>query len=392
MPRRSSQPPSSPDASWHSECVTSTRTVPARAAFSSVLVFVLIGAAQALYGPVLPVLSRELGVSVGTAGLLISAHSVGALLGVLSAVPLRGRSLARWRAGVAVALLGVGAALLALATTWTAALLAAGLIGLGYGAITVGLNSLFAAGFGSRSAAMVNLLNALFGVGAIVGPLLVAATTPNARLPFVVVAVSALLLLPLAFALDDRVESAAPTEAPRAPRGPLVGFITLLALGVGVEASSIGWTATYLVGLGAAPQAAARFTALFFVMFTLGRLAVAPLSLRLAPPTIVLTTLALAVALLLVAHVPSVAPYALAALGAALAAVFPNTFTWASRAVQARQDATAVIVAGALLGSAVFPALVGQVVAFAGERAIPTALAALAAVTLLMAARLRRST
>ncbi|WP_245900899.1 MFS transporter [Deinococcus yavapaiensis] len=364
-------------------------TVSPRAALTSILVFVLIGATQALYGPALPSLSRQFGVSVSTAGLLISAHSLGALLGVLSAVPLQGRPFARWRAGVAVALLGVGAALLAVASSWSAALLAALLIGLGYGAITVGLNSLFAAGFGPRSAAMVNLLNALFGVGAVLGPLVVAAAPANARLPFVVIAASALLLLPFAVALDDRVASAPNTSRPRSPKGPLVGFIMLLALGVGVEASSIGWNATYLVSLGKTPQAAASFTALFFVLFTLGRLAAVPLSLRFAPPILVLVALTLAMGLLLVAHVPSAAPYALVALGGALAAVFPNTFTWASRAVQARQDATAVIVAGALLGSTIFPAVVGRAVALFGERAIPTTLATLAALTLTMALWMR---
>jgi len=55
-------------------------------------------------------------------------------------------------------------------------LAAAAVVGVGFGVLVVALNTLFAAGFGDRGAAMLNLLGACFGAGAILGPLAFAAS------------------------------------------------------------------------------------------------------------------------------------------------------------------------------------------------------------------------
>jgi len=369
------------------------RGVSTPAALIGSLAFVLIGGTQALYGPSLPGFSQLFGVPVSTAGLVISAHGLGALAGVLSSVPLAGHPLARYRTGVAVTLLAVGALLVGLTRLWPVALLGALVIGLGYGALTVGLNSLFATGFGKRGAAMVNLLNALFGIGAILCPLLVGRATGNVGFPFLVVALGAGLLAPLAFSLDDRVP--VPATAQEAPsdqgKSLLVGFLVLLALGSGIEASSSGWNATYLVALGQTPATAASFTSLFYVVFTAARLTAVPLSLRLSSFTLVGAALALAAVLLLLAQVPALAPYVLATLGGAVALLFPNTFTWLARTLPGARGGTALVIAGALLGGALFPALLGQAVAAFGERVLPNAMLALTVLALILAVWLHRN-
>lgn len=58
-------------------------------------------------------------------------------------------------------------------------LVAALLLGLGFGGIDYGLNVLFAEGFGHRSTAMLNILNAHFGVGAVIGPLVIGWLPPG---------------------------------------------------------------------------------------------------------------------------------------------------------------------------------------------------------------------
>ncbi|MCU0910774.1 MAG: hypothetical protein MUE98_05330, partial [Rhodobacteraceae bacterium] len=50
--------------------------------------FVLIGAAAALYGPALPAFARAFGLSVAEAGLLVSAHNMGGLVGLLASAAL----------------------------------------------------------------------------------------------------------------------------------------------------------------------------------------------------------------------------------------------------------------------------------------------------------------
>lgn len=360
------------------------RAVSTPEALVGALAFVLMGGVQALYGPSLPGLSQLFGVPISTAGLVISAHGLGTLAGVLGTVPLARHPLARYRTGVAVALLAVGALTVGLTTAWPVALL---------GALTAGLNSLFAVGFGKRGAAMVNLLNALFGIGAILGPLLIGRASGHSGWPFLVVALGAGLLAPFAFSLDDRVpEPAAAQQAPGDRRtGLLVGFLVLLALGVGIEASSSGWNATYLVALGQTPAAAAGFASLFYLVFTVARLAAVPLSLRLPSSTLVGAALLLAAVLLLLAQVPAAAPYVLVTLGGAVALLFPNTFTWLARTLPGTRGGTALVIAGALLGGALFPALVGRAVAAFEERVLPVAMLALTVPALILAVWLRRS-
>jgi len=368
------------------------RVVSASAAVIGALAFVLMGGVQALYGPSLPGFSQHFGLPVSTAGLLISAHGLGALAGVLSTVPLSGHPLARYRTGVAITLLAVGALLLGLTSVWPVALLGALVVGLGYGVLTVGLNSLFAVGFGQRSAAMVNLLNAVFGIGAILGPLLVGRDAGNVSWPFLVIALGAGLLAPFAFSLDDRLPVTTVTRAGSAhqSKGLVVGFLVLLALVVGLEASSSGWNATYLVALGQTPASAASFASLFYLVFTAARLFAVPLSLRLSAFTLVAASLALGAVLLLLAQRPALAPYALASLGGAVALLFPNTFTWLARTVPGARGGTALMIAGGLLGGALFPALIGQAVAVFGERVLPHAMLLLTVLALILAVWLRR--
>ena len=77
---------------------------------------------------------------------------------------------------VAVVLLVAGAAGIAFAPAWPVVLAAAFGLGVGFGVVVVEINVLFAEAFGQRATAMLNLLGACFGAGAVLGPLAVAAT------------------------------------------------------------------------------------------------------------------------------------------------------------------------------------------------------------------------
>lgn len=369
-----------------------TARVPAAAVATGFLSFVVMGAVQAMYGPSLPGFGETFRVDAATAGLALSVHAIGAMAGNLGAAPLEHLGLGRWRTGLAVAALGVGALLVGVAPGFAALLVGVALAGVGYGLLTVGLNGLFAVGFGPRSPAMLNLLNAVFGIGSAVGPLLVALLGgANIRLPFLAVALAAALLAPFALRLDDRVPPPPPGDVPRGATGLLVGFVLVLALGVGVEASSIGWGATYLVSLGAAPSVAATVTSLFFVAFTAGRALAAPLSLRVAPPALVGGALVAACLLLLLARLPGAAPAAIALLGLTLAPMFPGLFLWLNRALPHARRLNGVVLAGALIGAAVFPGLIGRAVDAWGANVIPTLLLGCTLATLAVLAGLWRA-
>jgi MFS family permease len=149
---------------------------------------------------------------------------------------------------------GLGAFAVASENGWYLTLLGAALIGMGYGLLTVGFNSLFARHFGDRGAVMVNVLNAVFGVGAIAAPLLFARTGGDIRTTFLVFGVLAALLVPLAVGIDDRASGDPDKEADAArPRQQNFAAALLLAtmlVAVGLEASLIGWGPTVLIEKG----------------------------------------------------------------------------------------------------------------------------------------------
>src|SRR5690606_4582272 len=68
----------------------------------------------------------------------------------------------------------LGSACLAMAPVWVVVLAAATIVGLGYGMLVVLLNLGFSRSFGHQGVSALNLLNAVFGVGAVAGPALLA--------------------------------------------------------------------------------------------------------------------------------------------------------------------------------------------------------------------------
>ena len=159
--------------------------------------FVVIGTLQALYGPAIPAFRIRFGVSPSVAGLALSADFAGALAGIVIYHLLRPLAGDRRLLVTCYAVMALGAGLFAISPQWPMALAASLITGFGSGGIDYGLNRLFATGFGRRSAAMLNLLNAHFGVGAVVGPALIGAVGA-ARFPWLFggVAAASLLLIP----------------------------------------------------------------------------------------------------------------------------------------------------------------------------------------------------
>lgn len=324
-----------------------------------------------MYGPALPGFTEMFELQPGAAGLIVSAHSAGAIIGILSGVPLARLPIARWRVGISFALMLAGALCIGAEISWGLSLAGGLVIGIGFGALALGINSLYAVGFGRRSPAMVNLLNAIFGIGAMLSPLLFLVDFARGGMPFLVLAGITAVLLPLGFKMDDRLPQADP-NAPRPGkrRAAFLAFIVLLALGVGVEAATVGYAATYLVSIGTSLDGATTATSLFFLLFMLGRLAVVPISLRVKSPQIVMGSLLLTTLLLLAANVVLIAPAVIVLLGAAIGIYFPNCFNWFNEVFASSSDGAAYLMASGLTGGTLIPAMVAQLVPLVGEQAI----------------------
>ncbi|WAZ25784.1 MFS transporter [Streptomyces cinnabarinus] len=353
--------------------------------------FVLLGVLQALYGPAVPAFREEFGLSPSGAGLGLSAHFVGGVAGVLLFDRAFGRIGNRRILGASFLLMAVGAAGFALAPVWPLALVMALLAGLGFGGVDYGLNQLFAVGFGRRSTTMLNILNAHFGIGAILGPVLIGLVGADRyRAVFLAFALAGLPLLLCLRGVSDQAPAPTGTEAEpggsrvlaRSLGSVLAVFIALYVLHVGIEAGVGGWEPTHLEAVGYGAGLAATATSLYWLMLTVGRFLVAPLALRFSPQAIITVSCAGMTVCLLLASVPAFAPYAYAGVGLFIAPIFPTGLPWLHRAAPRARRAGAVVIAASMAGGVVAGPALGKAIEWSGVRTVPLLLGAISALCL----------
>lgn len=336
--------------------------------------FVLMGAGQSLYGPAVPAFARDFGIGTGQAGLLVSAHWIGAAAGVALMYGLGDRVTPR----MTLAAMATGAGGIAAGLGWWPTLAAAIMFGVGYGLATVIYNRRFLAVFGARGPSMLAFLNAIFGVGAIGAPLVFVAIGGKPAAAFAVVA----MLAAATFALA-RVPPAAAAVAPRAgPFRPRTGILGFGALAIGTEACLIGLGPTGLIARGVTETGAAQLLSAFFTAFLAARLALVPLAGRVVPFVLLAAALTMvgACALALAAGGPV---WLFVAMGAAAALFFPAFYM--AGAVQMGADARVapLLVASGLAGGIVAPLVMGAIM---GETGNGIFFALVAALTLAAAA------
>ena len=371
--------------------------------------FVVIGAMQALYGPAIPAFRARFGVSPSMAGLGLSADFAGALAGVVIFHLLRSRLGDRKLLACSYGLISLGTAGFALASSWTLALTAALVTGLGSGGIDYGLNHLFAIGFGRRSAAMLNLLNAFFGVGAVIGPVLIGGVGA-ARYPWLFGGVAACALLVIPTVAGVHPEQAVPPELQepfserKGARVPgiqpgrrrigliVTAFVAIYVLYVAIESGVGGWEPTHLEAVGYSATFAATATAAFWLALTVGRFIAVPVSLRWPAPAIVTGCCAGMALFLLLATIPAAAPWAYGGLGLMCAPIWATGLPWLTRAAPRVAAASAYVMATSMLGGIVFPPLLGRAIEVAGVRSVPIILGAVALLCTVLSWWLRRAT
>ena len=383
----------SPEADATPRVFGTTATVAACAGF------VLLGALQAYFGPSIPALRTRFGLAPSGAGLALSMFFGGAVAGVLIGGTLHRRLRNGRLLLISFLLMAVGSLGFALAASWTLALAASLVLGFGAGGIDYGLNQMFSTGFGRRSPAMLSILNAHYGVGAIAGPLLISLLGGD-NYPYAFAGTAALLVV-VGFVLrrvgdgesaHDVAQQSAAVGSARILLPIIVAFLALYALQVAVETGVGAWEPTYLQLFGRGAQYAANATSVYWLMLTVGRFLVAPLTLRWSEPTIVCVSCLGTTACLALAAVPSLAPYALAGVGLFNAPVFPAGLPWLNRAASGvRWAATAAILAANLGGMAAGP-LLGLAIEVFGGGSVPWTLTLTSAVCVVLALWLRRAT
>lgn len=351
----------------------------------------LIGAMTACYGPLLPYLETRYGISRATAGAVLGADFGGSLAGVLWAIWAVRRLPNRVYLLLALGAVAAGSVLLAAASGWWQVLTGAAVAGAGFGVLDFTLNRLFTLAFEGRRGAMLNVLNAIFGAGAVLGPLVVALLARH-HLPWIFVAAAVLAAVvapPIALVRDDGPAAAPPGTRTRRPSPTVCLFTAAYLLYMGAEVGVSGWSPTHLKAVGYSATFADAVTSAFWLCLTIGRFLVVPVTLRVSPRRIVLAGIGAACAVLTLSLVTPFAPYGYALAGLALAPVWPTGLAWLA---ETHPDGPAInyLLVASMLGGAIFPYATGWIITATGARATPAVLAAFAAACLAVFARIPR--
>ncbi len=294
--------------------------------------FVLTGMANTMMGPLLPLLSNHWKLTDTQAGYLLAAQFGASILGVTLSSILVPKWGSRRTLILGMLVMGLGAATLGLGS-WILGMLAAGLVGTGFG-LTIPTTNLLVSDLNpDNRAAALNLVNFSWGLGAVSCPFLISALHRAGRTSLFGYGMLAVLIVLAVIvsrsALDVRRPATTAGNADRSAwRSPWVPVLAaIFFLYVGSEASVGGWIATYahrsVVGSG---EAWILTPSYFWATLLLGR-ALAPRVLR-RVPELLLARIGLALAatgivgFLAAANIWTIGiSVALAGLG--LAAVYP---------------------------------------------------------------------
>lgn len=374
------------------------------------------------YGAAVPGVSDSSGIGVATVGQLTAVHGVGAFIGLMVWVVVSRRYPTRRVARVSLATLLLGALLVAAnpiaarTPTGTGAFVAlaatVALIGVAFGVLIVATNTYLANRGGS--ARLLNSANGMYGVGAVVLPLVVGAA--DLRAAALVTAGLAAITLPALRAVPDlsgelrasAERTAARSAERRARRRAGEGgldrssresaravwhgngsrpWVWVFSVAIGAEIGTAAWAATHLVSLGVDEGRAATAVAGFFAAFTLARFVMGWIGDRWSRRSVVVGSNVIAACGAFAAAVVPVPSLAWVAVGIGVGPVFGTTLAWMT-AVTGDPDGTRRMNVGGAFGGVLLPGLVGVLVGAFGAGAIPWAIGGFALVAAGLAARL----
>ena len=344
--------------------------------------FLLMGALAAAYGPLLEHLARRFEISLPVASEVFSAHFAGALVGVLVSMWAMERASGRLSVWTALGCLGLGCAGVALAASWPAFLTGVFVIGLGFGALDLGLNQLVAHSEGRRRSALLNALNGAYGFGAVAGPLLISRLgEQHLVVLYTGAAVLAVALVPAAAGISGRLP-VVPRKGSGRPGLLVAIFLVAFVFYVGTETGVGGWMTSHLESVGLRSLDAASLTSGFWLAMAAGRLLAVLIPDRIPPSVVVIAGSAIASVALVVALSGRAAPYAYIVTGLAIAPIFPTGIAWLVKLRPGDSRSTSWLFPASMVGGVVIPAGIGFAVALLGIGWAPAILSAVAICTL----------
>lgn len=334
--------------------------------------FLITGIVMTFIGPMLPILAARWSLTDAQSGSLIFVQFFSSMFGMLVSGVSVQRQGYRFTLIAGALLMASGMALLA-SGSWGMGILAVSILGIGYGLTTPAGNLRTAEINPENSASALNVVNAVWGIGAMGSPFLVALAQREHRPAYFLYGTAgALLVLLLALLLTRFVpDTHAHIESPLGAKSlwtdsalPLV--CALFFVYVGTETSFGAWIATYARRVDSRAHVLATVTPSFYWgALLLGR-ALAPIFLRFRSAVAVARS-GLAIALLgglalVAAHEMNLVVVGALLAGLGLASIFPISVSllpgWFGPS--ARRASGAVFASGNI-GGAVVPWFVGEI-------------------------------
>lgn len=341
----------------------------------------LLGVYRSLFGPAYVLFVDRYGMGTEPFGVLVGMNGVGALLAVIFGGMVLPRLGYKQLLVIAFVSWSLGALGIALRPMYGWLLVAALVAGWGGGSLDIAINALFSHVF--VSATPLNLIHAAYGVGAIIGPLLVTlvvtlASGAGLALPYGIVGFAVALLLLLLVRLEPPAVPKPEATTSRAQVASLLwavmGFIVLYFCYVGIEVGVGNWLSVHLTPTFGAARAAS-FTSIYWATLTLGRFLAAPISKWLEPPQLLLAASVIMIVGFSLCFDPHIAPVGYALVGLGSAPMFPTGLLWLRSCFPTRAAAMiATVMVSATVGGIVLSWLFGVLVARFSVTVIPALL------------------
>ena len=346
------------------------------------LAFVLIGLEQGILGLFVAELGAQLRRSPEELGLFFALHGVGSAI-------VTGSALIGWlekrnnkRIAMASLALGAGGFLVVFGESWILKLVAAPLLGIGFGGLSMSFNTLFVTHFSQKNAGLLNVLNATYGLGAVAAPWLVSTGMYSGTEVFLAIAVLSLVVMIGAWGIDDRVPSNLPTIASEDSGTSKVAPLLVTAfLILFLEAGLTYWMPSLLAETSDNELIGASYMAAFFGWFVIVRLGAAALATWITTLGFALIGLSGVFASLLLVSTGFIPLSETSFIGAFMGLIFPNAYAWMLMTGHGGTALGAKLLLSAITGATVGPWLLGWVWPIFGDIAVLLTLASASALS-----------
>lgn len=340
--------------------------------YSGISIFAVMGGFTSSYGVMVPYFRDKFSLNLAQSGFIFFAHGVTALIGVVIGTIAVSKFKAAYVGGLGAPLMGLGAILIGLAPSWNITLLGVTVVGVGFGACDATISQFLSRGGSEKAVRLVNILNAGFAIGAVVGPVLIAGAVPDlfGQLLFAWAAIFFVVGYMFITNTSGYLKRDHTTAKPEGHKFVFSMLLLGIAFYVGVEVGASGWIPTYMIDQNYSAQMGATALALFFLALAAGRIVVLPLANKFSPTQIVLSSSILIILSLLFIGFTPFALVGFTIMGFVCGPVFPTAMVWAVRINPGDPRTSGFMMFAAIVGASISPSLMGIVMQKTGTEIV----------------------